>query len=86
MAGRCIIPARGPERAPLTLVGLNGLAGGGDQFWPLLDGVPDDVRVLLPDLPGCGGGDRCAGTHTVEAYTSLAGPLPGRARGGARRS
>jgi pimeloyl-ACP methyl ester carboxylesterase len=61
--------ARGPARAPLTFVGLNGLAGGADSFWPLLDGVPPDVRVLLPDLPGCGGSEPLRERHTVEAYT-----------------
>src|SRR3954452_12774132 len=60
---------RGPDDAPLTLVGLNGLAGGGDQFWQLLGGVPDTVRVLLPDLPGNGDSAPLAGEHTIQAYT-----------------
>ncbi len=60
--------ARGPADAALTLVGLNGLAGGGDQFWPLLGGVPDSVRVVLPDLPGCGESARLPEEHTIEAY------------------
>lgn len=60
--------ARGPARAPLTLVGANGLAGGGDSFWPLLGGVPERIRVLLPDLPGCGESDPLPTRHTVQAY------------------
>jgi pimeloyl-ACP methyl ester carboxylesterase len=28
--------------------------GGGDSFWPVIEGVPDGWRVVLPDLPGCG--------------------------------
>ncbi|HMA38081.1 MAG TPA: alpha/beta hydrolase [Chloroflexia bacterium] len=62
--------ARGPQRAPLTFVGINGLAGGADSFWPLLGGVPDDIRVLLPDIPGCGGSAPLAGPHTVDGYTA----------------
>jgi pimeloyl-ACP methyl ester carboxylesterase len=65
--------ARGPDRAALTLVGLNGLAGGGDQFWPLLGGVPETVRVLLPDLPGNGESAPLAGKHTVQGYAEWLG-------------
>ena len=46
--------ARGPEDARYAYVGINGLLGGGDSFWPVIEGVPDTWRVVLPDLPGCG--------------------------------
>jgi pimeloyl-ACP methyl ester carboxylesterase len=46
--------ARGPEDAGYAYVGINGLMGGGDSFWPVIEGVPATWRVLLPDLPGCG--------------------------------
>ncbi len=62
--------ARGPVAAPLTLVGANGLAGGGDSFWPLLGGVPDTVRVVLPDLPGCGDSEPLDAAHTIDGYTA----------------
>ncbi len=62
--------ARGPADAPLTLVGANGLAGGGDSFWPLLGGVPEGVRVVLPDLPGCGDSEPLDEAHTIDGYTA----------------
>jgi pimeloyl-ACP methyl ester carboxylesterase len=65
--------ARGPEAAPLAFVGVNGLAGGGDSFWPLLGGVPDDIRVALPDIPGCGDSAPMAAPHTVQGYTDWLG-------------
>lgn len=46
--------ARGPQDARFAYVGINGLLGGGDSFWPVIKGVPDSWRVALPDLPGCG--------------------------------
>ena len=46
--------ARGPQEARFVYVGLNGLMGGGDSFWPVIQGVPGSWRVILPDLPGCG--------------------------------
>src|SRR5436309_1571756 len=46
--------ARGPLDATYAYVGLNGLMGGGDSFWPVIQGVPADWRIVLPDLPGCG--------------------------------
>jgi pimeloyl-ACP methyl ester carboxylesterase len=46
--------ARGPRDARFAYLGLNGLLGGGDSFWPVIDGVPESWRVVLPDLPGCG--------------------------------
>lgn len=46
--------ARGPEDSAFTYVGINGLMGGGDSFWPVIQGVPSSWRVVLPDLPGCG--------------------------------
>jgi len=60
--------ARGPQTAPLTFVGVNGLAGSASSFWPLLGGVPPAVRVLLPDMPGCGGSQALDTEHTVQAY------------------
>ncbi|HUS15826.1 MAG TPA: alpha/beta hydrolase [Chloroflexia bacterium] len=61
---------RGPADAALTLVGVNGLAGGGDSFWPLLGGVPDDVRVVLPDIPGCGESGPLPEAHNIDAYVA----------------
>src|SRR5712691_9223802 len=46
--------ARGPVNAERAYVGLNGLMGGGDSFWPVIEGLPDEWRIVLPDLPGCG--------------------------------
>jgi pimeloyl-ACP methyl ester carboxylesterase len=46
--------ARGPRDAEFAYVGINGLMGGGDSFWPVIQGVPDTWRIVLPDLPGCG--------------------------------
>jgi pimeloyl-ACP methyl ester carboxylesterase len=46
--------SRGPEDAHFAYIGINGLLGGGDSFWPVIEGVPDAWRVVLPDLPGCG--------------------------------
>jgi len=46
--------ARGPHDAQFVYVGLNGLMGGGDSFWPVIQGVPEGWRVIMPDLPGCG--------------------------------
>jgi pimeloyl-ACP methyl ester carboxylesterase len=46
--------ARGPRDARYAYVGINGLLGGGDSFWPVIEGVPNSWRVVLPDLPGCG--------------------------------
>jgi len=46
--------ARGPVNAEFAYVGLNGLMGGGDSFWPVIEGIPEEWRVVLPDLPGCG--------------------------------
>jgi pimeloyl-ACP methyl ester carboxylesterase len=31
--------------------------GGGDSFWPVIEGVPDSWRIVLPDLPGCNESD-----------------------------
>lgn len=46
--------SRGPQEARFVYVGINGLMGGGDSFWPVIEGVPDSWRIVLPDLPGCG--------------------------------
>jgi hypothetical protein len=34
--------ARGPRDAEYAYVGINGLMGGGDSFWSVIEGVPDD--------------------------------------------
>lgn len=62
--------ARGPEGVPYVYVGINGLMGGGDSFWPVIEGVPDDWRVVLPDLPGCGGSETMLPPykHNIEGY------------------
>jgi pimeloyl-ACP methyl ester carboxylesterase len=54
---RVAYTARGPVNAGFAYVGLNGLMGGSDSFWPVIQGVPDTWRVVLPDLPGCGGSE-----------------------------
>src|SRR4051794_29971399 len=54
----------------LALVGVNGLLGGGDSFWSVIAGVPDPVRVVLPDLPGCGDSEPLDTPHTVAAYAA----------------
>lgn len=54
----------------LALVGINGLLGGGDSFWSVIEGVPAPVRVILPDLPGCGDSEPLPEEHTVTAYTA----------------
>jgi pimeloyl-ACP methyl ester carboxylesterase len=54
----------------LALVGVNGLLGGGDSFWSVIAGVPEHVRVVLPDLPGCGDSEPLAEKHTVAAYAA----------------
>jgi pimeloyl-ACP methyl ester carboxylesterase len=62
--------ARGPEEARFAYVGLNGLMGGGDSFWSVIEGVPDDWRVVLPDLPGCGDSEPMGGgaKHDIDGY------------------
>ena len=62
--------ARGPHDAAYVYLGLNGLMGGGDSFWPVIEGVPDDWRVVLPDLPGCGGSETMPPPHkhNIEGY------------------
>jgi pimeloyl-ACP methyl ester carboxylesterase len=54
----------------LAFVGVNGLLGGGDSFWSVIEGVPSEVRVVLPDLPGCGDSDPLPEEHTITAYTA----------------
>src|SRR5436190_9868315 len=54
---------RGPHEADFAYVGLNGLMGSGDSFWPVIQGVPDTWRVVLPDLPGCGGSETLLSPH-----------------------
>ena len=67
--------ARGPLDAPYAYVGLNGLMGGGDSFWPVIEGVPDDWRVVLPDLPGCGGSEpmQPPHQHDIDGYVNWLG-------------
>jgi len=38
--------ARGSQDARFAYVGINGLLGGGDSFWPVIKGVPDLVADL----------------------------------------
>src|SRR5437868_13040966 len=67
--------ARGPEDARFAYLGLNGLMGGGDSFWPVIEGVPDDWRVVLPDLPGCGGSETMLPPykHDIMGYSGWLG-------------
>jgi pimeloyl-ACP methyl ester carboxylesterase len=62
--------ARGPLNADFAYVGLNGLMGGGDSFWPVIGGVPHNWRVVLPDLPGCGGSEpmQPPHKHDIDGY------------------
>lgn len=55
--------ARGPEDASFAYVGINGLMGGGDSFWPVIGGVPGSWRIVLPDLPGCGDSEPLSPPH-----------------------
>jgi pimeloyl-ACP methyl ester carboxylesterase len=67
--------ARGPEDAKFAYVGINGLMGGGDSFWPVIEGVPESWRVVLPDLPGCGGSETMPAPHKhdVQGYSDWLG-------------
>jgi pimeloyl-ACP methyl ester carboxylesterase len=67
--------ARGPVDAKFAYVGLNGLMGGGDSFWPVIEGVPSGWRVVLPDLPGCGGSEPMLPPrkHDIEDYAEWLG-------------
>src|SRR5437764_9151445 len=60
---RVYYTARGPEDAEYAYIGVCGLMGGADSFWPVIEGVPDDWRVVLPDLPGCGGSETMLPPH-----------------------
>jgi pimeloyl-ACP methyl ester carboxylesterase len=46
--------------------------GGGDSFWPVIEGIPGEWRVVLPDLPGCGGSEPFAPLtgrhHDIDGY------------------
>lgn len=68
---RVAYSARGPEDASYAYVGINGLMGGGDSFWPVIEGVPESWRVVLPDLPGCGGSESLVPPHKhdIDGYT-----------------
>ncbi|HEY0069900.1 MAG TPA: alpha/beta hydrolase [Chloroflexia bacterium] len=67
--------ARGPQEARFVYVGLNGLMGGGDSFWPVIQGVPDSWRVVLPDLPGCGESEPMPAPykHDIDGYSRWLG-------------
>jgi 3-oxoadipate enol-lactonase len=62
--------SRGPEDAEFAYVGLHGLMGGGDSFWPVIAGVSETWRVVLPDLPGCGGTETMQRPykHDIDGY------------------
>lgn len=63
--------ARGPEDAEYAYVGINGLMGGGDSFWPVIEGVPESWRVALPDLPGCGESETMQTyKHNIDGYVA----------------
>ncbi|HEX8229139.1 MAG TPA: alpha/beta hydrolase [Chloroflexia bacterium] len=66
---------RGPQDARFVYVGINGLMGGGDSFWPVIQGVPDDWRVVLPDLPGCGESEPMPAPykHNIDGYARWLG-------------
>jgi pimeloyl-ACP methyl ester carboxylesterase len=55
---------------PHTVVGLNGLAGSCDSFWPLLAELPPGWRWLLPDLPGGGQSGRLPVHHDLPGYVA----------------
>ena len=67
--------ARGPEDAAYAYVGINGLMGGGDSFWPVIEGVPNSWRIVLPDLPGCGESDvmHAPHRHNIDGYVAWLG-------------
>ena len=68
---RVAYTARGPEDAEYAYVGINGLMGGGDSFWPVIEGVPESWRVMLPDLPGCGESDMMKSRkHDIDGYVA----------------
>jgi pimeloyl-ACP methyl ester carboxylesterase len=69
---RAYYTACGPRDADYAYVGINGLMGGGDSFWPVIEGVPGDWRVVLPDLPGCGESETMLPPrkHNVDGYVS----------------
>jgi pimeloyl-ACP methyl ester carboxylesterase len=67
---RVAYTARGAVNATYAYLGINGLMGGGDSFWPVIAGVPQDWRVVLPDLPGCGESEPMLPPrkHTIDGY------------------
>ena len=68
---RVAYTARGPEDAEYAYVGINGLMGGGDSFWPVIERVPESWRVVLPDLPGCGESDMMKSRkHDIDGYVA----------------
>jgi pimeloyl-ACP methyl ester carboxylesterase len=76
VSGRTVTyTARGPEGAEFAYVGLNGLMGGGDSFWPVIEGVPESWRIVLPDLPGCGGSESmlAPNKHDIAGYAHWLG-------------
>src|SRR6476646_10147233 len=72
---RVFYTARGPEDAEYAYVGINGLMGGGDSFWAVIQGVPETWRVVLPDFPGCGRSDTMLAPrkHDVAGYAAWLG-------------
>lgn len=67
---RVAYTACGPEDAEFAYVGINGLMGGGDSFWAVIECVPQSWRVVLPDFPGCGGSETMEPPHKhdIEGY------------------
>ena len=72
---RVAYTARGPEDARFAYVGINGLMGGGDSFWSVIQGVPEGWRVVLPDLPGCGDSETMLPPrkHDIQGYSDWLG-------------
>jgi pimeloyl-ACP methyl ester carboxylesterase len=71
LEGRAVFyTSRGPLDAEFVYLGINGLMGGGDSFWPVIEGVPGTWRVVLPDLPGCNQSDVMLPPHKhdVDGY------------------
>ncbi len=53
-----------------TIVGLNGLAGGGDSFWTLLAELRPGWRAIMPDLPGGGKSGLLPTRHDLQGYVA----------------
>lgn len=70
LEGRRVYYTERPGGAEVAVLGVHGLLGGGDSFWSVIGGVPAGVRVVLPDLPGCGESEPLPEEHTVTAYVA----------------